>query len=333
MNGYPELDKNNKQEGVSVTPSNNKSTISNTYNSMRSKSNAVINSALTKKVNSIKAELKKVPEIYKNLRNNLTVSNNKIKKNMEEHIANSGNHTASGYALSERMNNQNEYLKAIKDINTEEKNKITELNDKIRAAYDEAQTAKINASGEYDYKELQDVLKETERVDKFNFDTAKYNSDYQLDYDKLNEEKRLNDIKIKKTENDIMLDNEANKRESEKHSLEMEYEPEIYKLKTEGLKKEQTLTDAKINKTNSETQKVKSTSSKTQSNSKMSAKDIAESVRLQAGTMLYDEKGNEYLKVDDLKAYAILMAWKKKFGLTDQVVNDAAIYLGIQGYL
>lgn len=335
MNSYPEL---NKKEGVTFTPSDNKTAISDTYNSMRKKSHSIINNALTKKVNSIKSEIEKVPELYKNARNNLTSTNNKFKKNMEEHIANSGNHTASGYALSKRLNNQNEYLKALNEIDKEENENLSLLNSQIRDAYDAADAERVKAMSELEYKKLQDSLKEAERVDKLNFDTAKYNSDYQLDYEKLNEEKRLNDSKIKKNENDIKLDNEESLRKSEKHSLEMEYEPQIYEAKIEGLNKENKLTDAKINKTNADAVKSGSSSSsggtsKTQSKSKLSAKEVAESIRLQAGTMLYDENGDEYLKVDDLKAFALLMGWKKKFGLSEQVVNDAAVHLGIQGYL
>ena len=52
---------------------------------------------------------KKLPEIYRGMKNNLTVNNNNEIRKMNENIANTGNHTASGYAISKRLNNINDY--------------------------------------------------------------------------------------------------------------------------------------------------------------------------------------------------------------------------------
>lgn len=335
MTNYPDLN-DNKNE-LSFVPKDNSQTISDSYSSLKKKGNSIINNALNKKVSEIKSEISKVPETYKNIRNNLTVKNNKIKKNTEEYIANTGNHTASGYAMSKRMNNNNEYLKELNNIDISEKSKLSELNSQLRSAYSDAENEKLKLSAEYDYKLLQDKLKESERTDRLNYDIEKFNSDRKLDYEKLAEERKLNDSKIKKTENDIRLDNEENERKSAKHNMEMEYEPLLYQSKIDNEKMDINLTQAKINKTNAETNKIKtqSSSKKTSSSptSKISAKDLAQSIEKQASEEYYDVEGKLRYNMDELKAYGLLIGWKNKFGLSQQVVNDAAIHLGIQSYL
>ena len=137
-----------------------------------------------------------------------------------------------------------------------------------------------------------------------------------------------------------MLSLDKNNRENEKHQMEMRYEPEVYQAKLDGMYKDNALTDAKIEKTNAEIKKIGASSKSGSSSkssasvySKMSAKDIAKNIMKQAGTEMRDQKGEIYYDYDNYKAYTYLLEWRNKFKLTDQVVNDAAIYLGIQDYL
>lgn len=312
MNNYPVLENNEIEK-----PKDNTKNIVLGYSKIKQAGNQIINNALTKKVNTYKSQLSGVPKIYTGMRNKLTLSNNIAKKNMEEHIANTGNHTASGYAISKRQNNNNEYQKELNNINIAEENQKKEIQGKIQDAYDEANEKSLEMNKEYDYKQLQDTLKETQRVDELNYKIGKENRDYALSLDK-------------------------NKRDNEKHQMEMKYEPEIYQAKLDGMYKDNSLTDAKILKTNAETNKIKNSSYKSSSsgssgsktvNSKISAKDLAQSIREQAGVKRRDEDGKIYYDYENIDAYTYLMEWKLKFGISNQVINDAAIYLGIQDYL
>lgn len=315
MNNYPELE--NKNGDTVVKAKNNTTTIVNGYNNMKSRSSSIINSALTNKVKKLNSQLKEVPKIYTGMRNKLTLTNNQVKKNMEENIANTGNHTASGYAISKRQNNQNEYLKELNNINIAEENKKKEIKDEIQSAYDDANSKIAQTNNDYDYKMLQDILSENKRIDDFNYKVNKDQKEYTLSLDK-------------------------NRRDNEKHQMEMKYEPEIYQAKLDGMYKDNSLTDAKILKTNAETNKIKNSSYKSSSsgssgsktvNSKISAKDLAQSIREQAGVKRRDEDGKIYYDYENIDAYTYLMEWKLKFGISNQVINDAAIYLGIQDYL
>lgn len=145
---YPE----NKEKKITATDTN--SLINSSLNSMKKSGKRIIDNAVRKKVNSLKSQLNKVPAIYKNLRNNLTLANNQGKKQMEEQIANTGNHTASGYAMSKRLNNQNSYNKELNNINANEVNEKARIQSEIDDAYTEGANEKLKLNMEYDSKNL-----------------------------------------------------------------------------------------------------------------------------------------------------------------------------------
>lgn len=293
--------------------------INKAYNNMERASESVIRNSLSNTVNSLKEKKAKIPSMYKGLRDNLTLSANKLKKDTEEHIANTGNHTAGGYAMSKRMNNDSAYLKELNAINSKQADEISSVDAEIRKANADA-AAKIS---ENKYKlrqdKLSEQLKEAERTDNLNYKILKDERDYNFDREKFNEEKRVNDSKIKINEG--------------KHNLEMMYEPSVYEAKIKGMEKDNELTDAKIKKTLSDANKTPaSKGGKTTSGTKLTAAAIAKSIRAQASTKDVDYRGREITNYDPAKALTFLLEWKKKYNLSDQLVNDASVILEIQGY-
>ena len=113
----------------------------------------------------------------------------------------------------------------------------------------------------------------------------------------------------------------------------MMYEPSVYEAKIEGMEKENELTDAKIKKTLADANKTPaSKSGKTTSGTKLTAAAIAKSIRSQASTKDVDYRGREITNYDPAKALTFLLEWKKKYNLSDQLVNDVSVILEIQGY-
>ncbi len=313
MMTHPEL----SEKEYKINDSTNQ--INDTYDKAQRASTSIIKNSLENTVNSLKKSRSKIPSMYKNLRNNLTLSANKLKKATEEHIANTGNHTAGGYAMSKRMNNDSAYLNELNSINQKEAEHLSEINKEIRNAYSDADTKIAESNYNLNRDKLSDLIKENERIDNLNYKITKDERDYSLDREKLSEEKRLNDSKIKINE--------------DKHNLEMMYEPYVYEAKIEGLNKDNELTDAKITKTLSDaSKKTTQKSDKSSSGLNLSAANIAKSIREQSTTYELDYKGKKVPVYDIFKAYTYLLSWKKKYNLSDQVVNDASVLLQVQGY-
>lgn len=315
---------------MSEYPSNNTEFIKNSVNYKINKGINSINSALNKNINRINSEIKKVPAKYNQLRNNLTLSNEQNKKRTEEYIANTGNHTASGYAMSKRLNNQNAYNKEMNNINLSEQNEIAELRDKITDLTLNAESEKNKLMSDSADKGLELYLSEAARIDN------------------LNETKRVNDANIEKINSGIAIDQAKNLREQQVHDIELKYLDEEHQAGIENKKADTALTNSKIQTETSkkaqleaQTSKIKSGSSSGGSGSskssallsKMTPAQLADNINKQTGTLKYDSSGKASYIVNPLKAYTLLMEWKKKFNLSNQVVNDTAIHLGVQSYL
>ena len=378
--------------------------IKNATAGITSAGSRIIENTLKTKLTSLNSQLKKIPEIYRNLKNNVTLSNNQSIKKMNENIANTGNHTAGGYAISKTLNNINAYNKNLSEIDRREREETLNIKNKINDAYTDAENSRLKLRADAIKNEMDRIIKENERIDNLNFK-----------YEGLEEDKKMNSHKIDiDISNNKRLENK-DARESEEHKLNMHYTPlkfeaELANIKTknelliqqiknlilngllteENIKKDskdekreqssegephiygETEEDiAKIAKLNpgispddksdepkiygesgtedkksttenkttkssktssTSTTKKSSTSSKDTVSSKMSAKDVANNIKNQIGKKTYDAYGKEVIEIDELKAYALLMAWKKKYNLTDQVVNDASIHLGIQDF-
>lgn len=289
----------------------------------------IIRNTVQKKVDGLRNQLKKVPEIYQNMKNNLTSANKKEIKNMNENIANTGNHTAGGYAISKRLSNINNYNKQLSDIDNKKRDEIADIQNKINDTYVEGELEIAKLNKDIAEKKLNYNLDEIKRID-----------DYNLNVAKLNETKRMNDADIVKINNDMMLDNSKAQREEEIHDIEVKYLPSQKEAELRNADLKGDLTKAQIEKTNKETQYVgvtkSSTGSKAQAKetdlSKMSSKDISESIKSQIGKTTTDSYGNKKTTFSELDAFKLLKAWQKKYNLPDYKINDAAIYLGIQDF-
>ena len=173
-------------------------------------------------------------------------------------------------------------------------------------------------------KQLGLILDEGKRIDDYNLDVAKFN-----------ETKRVNDADILKIENDIKLDNNEDLRKQEIHDIESLYLPKEKEQELINLGLKGDLTKAQIANTKSKTYSSSGSSSSSEKDdplSKMSAKSLSENIIKQIGYVTYDTYGNKKEQFSTNKAYALLMGWKKKYNLPDDVVNDTAIYLGIQDH-
>ena len=101
--------------------------IGDTTNNILNSGRQIIKNSVQKKVEDIQNQINKVPQLYQNMKNNLTSSNNKEIKRMNENIANTGNHNAGGYAISKRLNNINEYNKNLSDIDAKKQDELSNL--------------------------------------------------------------------------------------------------------------------------------------------------------------------------------------------------------------
>ena len=299
--------------------------ISDTTNNILNSGREIIRSSVQKKVDDINKQMGKIPQLYQNMKNNLTSQNNKEIKRMNENIANTGNHNAGGYAISKRFNNINEYNKNLSDIDSKKQAELSSLQSQIRDAEFEGDKQMAQLNKEVSEKQLGLMLDEGKRIDDYNLDVAKFN-----------ETKRVNDADILKIENDIELDRNEDLRKQEIHDIESLYLPkekeqELINLGLKGDPTKAQIASTKA-KTYSGSSSGSSSSKKDDPLSKMSAKNLSENIIKQIGYVTYDNYGNKKEKFSESKAYALLMGWKQKYNLPDDVVNDTAIYLGIQGY-
>ena len=323
MNGYNYEEKRKENQAI----------INAGTNRMLNSGRATIKKSLDKTLSEYNNRLKKIPELYQNMKNNLTNSNNKEIKRMNENIANTGNHTAGGYAISQRLNNINSFNKAQSEIDLNKQKEISDIKTKISDAKSEADSKLASLEAGIYEKNLNMLLDENNRT-----------MDFNLELDKLSETKRLNDVSIEKTKNDIILANNDDARKTEKHTLEMEYLPQKYEGEIEGINANNLLIGEKIlseqasrNSKGTSGGLAKSGSSgsgeKDTPLSKLSSKDIAERIKNLAGKKSYDSYGNVEYKISEQKAFIYLMEWKNKYKLPDYIVNDVSILLGIQDYL
>lgn len=314
----------NYQEELKVT--NNQDYINKKTSEISNAGRNIIRNAVKNKVDGLKNQLRKIPEIYQNMKNDLTYSNKQEIKNMNENIANTGNHTAGGYAISKRLNNINAYNKQLSDIDSKKRAEISNIQNQINDTYKEGELEIAKLDKEIAEKNLNFNLDEFKRVDDYNLNLAKFN-----------ETKRMNDADIVKINNDMFLDNNKAAREKELHDIDVKYLPleKETELHNNELKGE--LTRAQIEKTNKETQTTGASKGKSKSQDtdllKMTAKDICQSIQDQIGTVTKDSYGNKKIKFSPIDAYKLLMAWQKKYNLPDYKVNETAIYLGIQDYM
>ncbi len=298
----------------------------------------IIQNTLNKNLSGYNDRLKKIPEIYQNMKNNLTNTNNNELKKMNENIANTGNHTAGGYAVSKRLSNINSFNKAQSDIDKAKQNEISDIKNKMAAAKTDAATEMAKLDRDVYSKKLDMAIEENNRDIDFNFEKEKFG-----------ETKRVNDASIAKINNDILLagnedrrKEEANIREWEIHDIEKQYRPLKYDQELLNMKTDNRLTEEKI-KTEGIRQSTLGSSGRSSGSgsaknnngklSQMSAKDLASNLINQIGKKSYDSYGNAEVKFSKDEAYVYLMEWKKKYDLPEYMVNDVSIILGIQDYI
>ncbi len=314
---------------MSEYPTNNTEYIKRTIDNKINNGINNINNTLKSNLNKVYSEINKLPNKYNQLRNNLSLSNEQNKKKTEEYIANTGNHTASGYAMSKRLNNQNAFNKEMNNINIAEQNEISSLKNK-------ADELKLSADSEKN-KLISD-----------SFDTGlKLYLDESARAENLKETKRVNDANILKINAGIEMDKADNLRKQQVHDIEIKYLDDEKKADLNQKNANIELTNKKIAtetskklQADAQTAKIKSSGSSgggggggTTQLSKMTPAQLAENITKQTGTAKYDSNGKLNYVINPLKAYTLLMEWKKKFNLSTQVVNDTAIHLGIQSYL
>ncbi len=296
----------------------------------------IIQNTLNKSLSGYNDRLKKIPEIYQNMKNNLTNTNNKELKKMNENIANTGNHNAGGYAISKRLNNINSFNKAQSDIDKAKQNEISDIKNKMADAKQDAQIEMAKLDRDVYSKKLDMAIEENNRDIDFNFEKEKFG-----------ETKRVNDASIAKINNDILLANnedkrkaDANIREWEIHNIEKNYRPLKYDQELLNMKNDNRLTEEKI-KTEGIRRSTLGSAGRSGSGSgtannkltQLSAKDLANNLINQIGRTSYDSYGNKEVKFSEDEAYIYLMEWKKKYNLPDYMVNDVSIILGIQDYI
>jgi len=343
-------------------PRDNSERIGNALSRSLSDGLSRIDKNLKNRVNKLNEEISGLRAKYNPVRNQLTSTYKTTARANEEYIANTGNHTASGYALSKRMNHTDAYNKGLNSINLAEKGEEADLRGKIRDAYHEADSEKSKLREAIAMERLKLLLDESKRMDELN-----------LQYAKHNETKRVNDAQISRIEVQNRTDEDKNKREAEEHEVYMRYYPEKLAYENEGIKAKTENTKANTAKTQADTlltqaktetekmqkeklskdieytdaqiYKLKSTPVSSSGRggsgggntgevlSKMTPKDLAENILEQTGHLTYSHTGAPYYENNKEKAAILLLEWKKKFNLSKQVVNDTAIHLGIQGYI
>ena len=327
---------------------------------------ASINSEMNNKINKLNSAAAAIPAQYNRLKNQLTLNFRKTKKADEEYIANTGNHTASGYAVSKRMNTNNAYNNSLNNINLEQSNALNNIEAEKRQARYDAENKKREFLNKNSMDKLDYTLKEAARLD----EEAAKREGFEIEWAKHNENKRVNSANINKINAEtekIQSDTVINK---ENHDLDMMYEPEERQTKIDKTKAEtdnihadtdgkkantklieaktateivnKELAESKVNLTKAQTNKINNPStgkkssggSKTSSSSltKMSASELAKNITAQTGTKRKNASGNVYYDPNPQKAYVLLMEFKKKYNLSPQMVNDTAIYLGVQNY-
>ncbi len=264
-----------------LKPKDNIKLIGDTTNNILNSGKAIIRNSVQNKVNDLKNQMNKIPKIYQNMKNNLTLSNNKEIKRMNENIANTGNHTAGGYAISKRLNNINEYNKNLSEIDGKRQEELSNLESQIRDAKFQGDKEMAELTKDVNEKQLGLMLDEGKRIDDYNLDVAKFN-----------ETKRVNDADILKIENDIKLDNNEDLRKQEIHDIESLYLPKEKEQELINLGLKGDLTKAQIANTKSKTYSSSSGSSssseKDDALSKMSAKSLSENIIKQIGYVTYD---------------------------------------------
>lgn len=320
-----------------------------------------VNENLQNRVYELNKSIAGLNAKYNPVRNQLTQSYRSTARANEEHIANTGNHTASGYAISKRMSHTDAYNRGLNDINIAQAKEQADLNAQIRKTRAEANDKIAALRAENAEKKLKYQLDEAKRLD-----------DMGLEYAKHNETKRMNDAQISRIAVQNERDEDGNRRAEEEHKIYMRFYPERLESENESIKAKTKnteadteakyasirLTDArteteKVNKlgkekdieyTEAQIEKLKSSpvkvtggagrgKTKSEILSKMTPKDLAENINEQTGTLRYSHTGAPYYEVNAEKAAILLLEWRKKFNLSPQVVNDTAIHLGIQSYI
>ena len=354
MSQYPNLtSEDEKRYQVNVQPTDNSRLITSKLNSVKTQAKNLIQQALRKQLTAIEKEKKQVPEAYRQLRNQTTNQHLAGQKKMEETLANTGNHTASGYAVSKRMNQQNQYHKNLQELNLAQERDLSSFDEKRQAAVDSAGLKKAELENQYSLLALEKLLEERKRGEDYALSIAKENAAGKKALDEFLEKQRMNDETIRKSDIQLEYQDREDQRKQELHEIEKHYRPETYQaqldLSYEKYRGEQANTANKLLQNEklanppapkSTTTRSSGSSSSSSSSSasatqttKVSAKDLAGSIEKLAGVRKYDEKGNAYYEIDATKAYTYLMSWQKKYNLAFQVVNDVAIYLGIQDFL
>lgn len=315
-----------------------------------------INNNLQRNLDQIDSEIKKIPVKYTAMKNELSLSNEREKRRTEELIANTGSNSASGYAMSKRMNNLNAFNKNLNELNIAKINELSGLENKKRELKYKAGEDINKLIGDSNEKLLDRYLSEDKRYD-----------DMMFEREKLEETKRINDSKIEKTDadiikinkdvektdkdiekisNDIELDKRDDERKQKKFDIESEYLSDEKKANLRKIDADIKLIEAKTDSEASrkkllDTQSTKTASSgsgrgggSTQSGlSKMTPLQLAENINKQTGTLKYTYSGSAYYEINPSEAYKLLMELKRQFNLSAQVVNDTAIHLGIQDKL
>ncbi|MBR4893377.1 MAG: hypothetical protein IKZ35_05310 [Clostridia bacterium] len=301
--------------------------LKNATDSIVNSQNKIISNAVKSKVSTLKEELKNIPKIYNKMKDNLTLSNGKQLKKLKEDIANTGNHTAGGYAISKRLDNMNEYNKGLREIDEKREEHKSKIEGEIERAYFDAEAEMARNKTDILKNTLKETLNEGRRLDDLN-----------LEYLKFNEQKNNNARKA-------YLDERDDLRKQGSYEVEMKYKPQMYEqeLIERGLKNEQIQVQTQnLIKSGQASSSNKGQSSKSGSTSgtknddvlsKMSSKDIAESIKNQIGSVHYDSYGNRTIKFSTDEAFKLLRSWQHKYNISDYIINDAAIYLGIQDYM
>lgn len=364
-------------------PVNTRNLIDVTLRNKLTKGIENVNNKLKNNLSRINADMKNMSLKYGNLRNQLSVANEQQKKRTEEHIANTGNHTASGYALSKRFNNSSAYLSELNKLNTAQRTEQANLENKIREAHTDADTERNKLIYDSIESNLAHMLEDADRAETRRMNSAKIDNmqrDMKIresadtreqenhDVDMLTRSDR-NDAELNKTKSATQISLNKDKRESEMHEIDKAQSVEKHRSEIERINSQTELNKAsaaaktgeearkseehdirikylepQLKKELENTSKAKSSgsssgrsssksSSVSQASSKMTPSQLADNILKQTGTQRYDTNGNLYYVNNEYQAYILLMSWKKKFNLSDQVVNDTAIHLGIQSYL
>lgn len=300
----------------------NRNYIKENINNMKEEAKDIVKQATHNEIKRQRATLKAIPKIYENMKNEFTVSNNVTKRRNEEKIANIGNHTLSGYAVSKRQENDNNYNKGLLDIDMKKQQEISNINSKINDLKAKRDMDLHNIEMDYNKELLDKTLKEIDRIDEYNkfysnqdFEREKFNVDKALEWDKLKETARLNDSKILKNESDMMIDKNKDKREQEEHEINIKYLPNMLQ--------------AEIGAKNRSGVKTGSSGTKSSATSKISGKELANIAKEHSKVPSVGDYGEELYVVDKEKAKEYIEKYKKKYGISDLVVQDAYIYLGI----